>query len=199
MGEPQHSAVAEVDDSGEFPVSSAEVDKICPAFARAQAQVKRARKDSKNPGFKGSDGQAARYADLASVMDACMEALTKHDLFVLQPLQLSRRGEPVLLTRVYHASGQWLQGVVRLGSAVREEPKGPVIPGSEEKRSRNPVQLLVAEVTYLRRCCLAAMVGVAADDDDDGNSAEGEVALDRQQGRQQAATSPAGVPQFRRG
>ena len=49
------------------------------ALAAAQAEMGPALKDSVNPAFK------SRYADLASVMAACIPALSAHGIAVLQP------------------------------------------------------------------------------------------------------------------
>ena len=148
----------------EYPIFSPSIDKFAPAMCKAQAEIKRAKKDSENPFFK------SQYADLSSVLDACQEALNKHGLFFTQPPTKNRAGDSVLITRVVHESGQWMQSVISLGAAQSERSDGPTIPGTE-KKSSNPVQKTVAEITYLRRACLSALVGVAADDDD-GNEVE---------------------------
>ena len=177
----------------EYPISSPEIDKLAPAMCKAQNEIKRARKDSENPFFK------SQYADLASVMDACQEALNKHGFFYTQPVTKNRAGDSVLVTRLYHESGQWLQSVISLGAGQSNERSDePKIPGTE-KKSSNPVQKTVAEITYLRRACLSALVGVAADDDD-GNEAEGQGQPARPTARPAApavqATRPGGAPKF---
>jgi hypothetical protein len=179
----------------EYPISSPEIDKLAPAMCKAQNEIKRARKDSENPFFK------SQYADLASVMDACQEALNKHGFFYTQPVTKNRAGDSVLVTRLYHESGQWLQSVISLGAGQSNERSDePKIPGTE-KKSSNPVQKTVAEITYLRRACLSALVGVAADDDD-GNEAEGQGQPTRPAAPRQTApvvpTKPGGAPNISR-
>lgn len=175
----------------EYPTTSPSVDKLCPAMCRAQAEIKRAKKDSENPFYK------SQYADLSSVMDACMVPLNKHGLFVMQPPALNRAGEPVLITRLMHESGQWLQGVIKLGAAkpAAEVDEGPKIPGTDKKKDSNTVQKTVAEITYLRRACLSALVGVAADDDD-GNEAEGAPQQRAPQRPQAPPPAPGGAPRI---
>lgn len=129
-----------------FEFSSADISEFAKAFAGAQGHIKRALKDNTNPHF------GSRYADLASVQEACMEALTGGGFSVVQPLiyhpEMKRT---FLVTRVLHTSGQWMQSSVPIDDA-----KG--------------AQAFGSFVTYMRRYSLAAIVGVASDDDD-GNAA----------------------------
>lgn len=129
------------------PTPSAEpaIDKLAAALAKAQAAIKHAAKDSTNPHFR------SRYADLASVWDACRDPLTSNGLSVLQPV--STTGDEVCVTTVLaHASGQYLKS--RMSAKV----------------ALNNPQAMGSAITYLRRYMLAAIVGVASDDDD-ANSA----------------------------
>ena len=116
------------------------------ALAKAQAEIKAALKDSKNPHFKSS------YADLTSVWDACRSALTKNGLSVIQKTDFSE-GEVWLETMLLHSSGEHITGRYPL----RPQQQTPQGYGSA--------------LTYARRYSLAAMVGVVADEDDDGNAA----------------------------
>ena len=81
---------------------------------------------------------------------------------------------------------------------VDDEPK---IPGTEKKKSGNLTQKTVSDITYLRRACLSALVGVAADDDD-GNEAEGQGQPARPAAPRQTApvvpTKPGGAPNISR-
>ena len=52
---------------------------IAPALVKAQSEMSNAVKDAKNPFFKSS------YADLNSVREACIPALNKYGITVLQP------------------------------------------------------------------------------------------------------------------
>jgi hypothetical protein len=133
--------------------TSEKIGTIAGALAKAQAEMKHASKDAENPHFKSS------YADLASIWDACREALTKHGIAVAQPAW-SEGNRVVVSTLLMHSSGEWVRG--DLGCAV--ERGGP--------------QVLGSAVTYLRRYGLAAMVGVAPNDDD-GEGAEERSSGDR--------------------
>lgn len=119
---------------------------LATAMAKAQAEIKAALKDSKNPHFKSS------YADLTSVWDACRGALTKNGISVIQIPNFE--GDEVWLeTMLLHASGDSIKGRYPL----RPQQQTPQGYGSA--------------LTYARRYSLAAMVGVVADEDDDGNAA----------------------------
>ena len=118
------------------------------AMAKAQAQVKTALKERTNGGFKN------KYADLTSIWDACREALTKNGLSVIQRTDFE--GPTIWLeTMLLHTSGEHVCSRYPL-RPVKEDPQG-----------------FGSALTYARRYCLAAMVGVVADEDDDGNAASG--------------------------
>lgn len=126
--------------------TSPEIAKLAEALAKAQGQIKGAAKDSTNPHFK------SKYADLASVWDACRTALSANGLSVVQLPDVSADGV-FLHTTLAHSSGQWMRGTMPV-RPVQDTPQG-----------------LGSALTYARRYSLAAMVGVAPDDDDDGNAA----------------------------
>lgn len=121
------------------------VNDLFSALAKAQGEIKSALKDSTNPHYK------SKYADLASVWDACRGPLSKNGLSVCQYTQNNETGMS-LVTQLSHVSGQWVRGEMPLLCA------------------RNDMQGLGSAITYARRYSLAAMVGVAQDDDD-GNAA----------------------------
>lgn len=125
---------------------SESINEIATALAKAQGQIEGAKKDKKNPHFKND------YADLASVWDACREALTKNGLSVAQSAESSGDGGYGVTTMLLHTSGQWMSGTLYLRPA-KDDPQGA---GSC--------------LTYARRFALSAMVGVAPADDD-GNAA----------------------------
>lgn len=123
------------------------IGKLAEALAKAQGQMKGASKDTTNPFFK------AKYADLASVWEACRLALSENGLSIAQPTVVLDSGDVAVKTILMHSSGEYIEGVL------------PV------KLSDNATaQQLGSYITYNRRYALAAMVGVAPEDDD-GNSA----------------------------
>ena len=121
---------------------------LAAALARAQAKIKHALKDEKNPHF-GSD-----YAPLVNVVDASLPALSAEKIAVIQ--SPSADGNLVrMTTMLLHESGEWLESDVL---QVQAKDAGPQSVGSC--------------LTYLRRYQLSALVGVAPEDDD-AEAAEG--------------------------
>lgn len=124
---------------------SGSIAKISPAFVKAQATVKPALKDARNPHF------GSTYADLASAFAACREALAENGIAVLQAPSADGRRVSVC-TMLLHESGEWMRSTLTL-TAMKDDP-----------------QAIGSAITYARRYGLMSMVGLAAEDDD-GNAA----------------------------
>lgn len=133
------------------------------ALSLAQAEIKGAVKDSNNPFFK------ADYADLSSVWDACREALTKNNLAIFQPTDVSDQGV-VVETVISHESGEWVSGRLLI-HPTKNDPQG-----------------IGSAITYARRYALASMVGVCPADDD------GEGAMGRDKKDKTNGSTPPGRP-----
>lgn len=125
--------------------SSAELDKLLTALAKAQGRVEGAKKDATNPAFR------SKYATLASVWDACREALSSEGLSILH-LPGSHGGAAGMWTMLGHSSGQWLRGWSPL-RPTKDDPQG-----------------MGSAITYARRYWVAAL-GAICPEDDDGNAA----------------------------
>jgi hypothetical protein len=126
---------------------SEQINEIAGALAKAQAEVKNAKKSADNPFFK------SKYADLAEVTEACRAPLTKNGIAVIQGT-VNREGRCGVRTMLAHSSGQWM------ACTALAQPKD------------NGPQAIGSVWTYLRRYSLAGMTGVATEDDD-GEKAEG--------------------------
>lgn len=137
------------------------------ALAAAQAEMGRARKDSTNPHFRSS------YADLASVMDACMPALTRHGIAVIQPPGEDEMGRYVKTILTHSETGETVECRVPLIVA------------------KNDMQGFGSAVTYARRYGLMSMAGVAPDDDDGNAAAEAPPKEERRAGPSKAAIDTA--------
>ena len=92
---------------GETPITatvtrSASIAALAGALAKAQAAMEGAAKGNINPHFK------SKYADLASVWDACREPLTKNGLAVLQPVKADG-AHVTVTTLLVHSSGEWIE------------------------------------------------------------------------------------------
>jgi hypothetical protein len=127
--------------------TSPTIGSLAKALSAAQSEMQGAIKDSSNPFFK------SKYADLASVWEACRAALTKNGIAVVQ--SPSADGAKVSVTTLLcHESGEWVSGT--LTSTAKDESP----------------QSLGSCVTYLRRYGISALVGIAPEDDD-GEAAQG--------------------------
>jgi hypothetical protein len=128
---------------------SQEIKDLAAALAKAQAKIKPAKKDVENSFFK------SKYADLAAVHEACIDALTAEGLSVTQSVVTVPETKGLLLiTTLLHVSGQWLKSYMPI-TPVKNDPQG-----------------IGSAITYMRRYTLAALVGVATEDDV-GNEASG--------------------------
>lgn len=119
---------------------------IATALVKAQMEMGNAIKDSNNPFFK------SKYADLNAIREACMPALNKHGIVVLQPI-VHIDGKNFVKTLLLHESGESLESLTEI---VYSKEKDAQAQGSG--------------ITYARRYGLQSFVNVGADDDD-GNKA----------------------------
>ncbi len=120
---------------------STDVNELAAALAKAQGQIQDAKKDSSNPFFH------SKYADLASVWEACRTPLSSNGLAVVQTIEM-KDGKRTLETTLIHSSGQWIASQLDL------------VPKEETAQS------IGSAITYNRRYALSALVGVCPDDDD---------------------------------
>jgi len=126
---------------------SEKVENLFTALNAAQAVMSGAKKDAENPHLR------SKYADLASVWDACRGPLTSNGLAVIQ-MPSSDGPEVTVTTLLTHKSGEWIASDLTLTS------------------DKNTPQGAGSAITYARRYGLSAMAGIAPEDDD-GNEAEG--------------------------
>ena len=126
---------------------SIEIDKLATALARAQSEMKGAKSKSKNPFYNSN------YADLYTVIEACMPALNKNGLSVIQGNRFCTVTNGFYVTTMLlHASGQWIKSEVRMALGAKRD-----------------AHAIGAACTYGRRYGLSAIAGIAQHDDD-GNS-----------------------------
>lgn len=129
--------------------TSPTIAQLAEALSLAQGEMEAARKDSDNPFFH------SKYADLASVWDACRGPLARHGLSVVQMPETNPDIAGVIITtRLMHLSGEFLESELRMNPKV-DDPQG-----------------VGSAITYGRRYALAAAVGIAPEDDD-ANAASG--------------------------
>jgi hypothetical protein len=123
--------------------------KLALSLSKAQKKIEGAKKDSTNPYFKSN------YADLASVWNACHEALNENEIAIIQTTD-NKEKAIIVYTYLVHSSGEWIKS--KLGIVpVKYDPQG-----------------IGSAISYGRRYSLAAITGVCPIDDD------GEAAMGRE-------------------
>jgi len=124
-----------------------DIKQLAAALVKVQANLKGARKTKENPHLK------SKYADLASVWEACHEALTENGVAVIQSPAFEG-GVFFCDTTLLHSSGESMTGryFVR---PTKEDPQG-----------------YGSAFTYARRYSLLGMIGIT-NEDDDANRASG--------------------------
>lgn len=127
-----------------------DLNELYTALSKAQGEFNIAKKDSDNPFYK------SKYASMASIMEACRDALSKNGLCISQPI-VNVDGVLCVQTILGHLSGQ---------SLVSNFPLPEL-----NANSKNPLQDYGKALTYLRRYALQSILNIAVDDDD-GNSHE---------------------------
>jgi len=135
-------------------ITSQETGEIAAAMAKAQAAIENPTKH-KTAKVKSDKGNYDyMYTDLAAGLECIRPALSAQSIAVFQVPTIDRSGNIILLTRLIHSSGQWVEGDYFVcGPNLDHQKKGSAL-------------------TYSRRQSLFAMVGIAgADDDDDGSAA----------------------------
>lgn len=138
-------------------MQSEKIDLLVSALVKVQAAVKPAVKNKVNTYFKSpAHPGGSPYADLESLWESCRKLLSDNNLAVIQTMEMID-GKPVLNTLLAHGSGQWKEGVYPLN------PDKPTPQG------------FGSAITYARRYCFEAILGLVSTEDDDG-----EAAMDRQ-------------------
>jgi len=128
------------------PVSFAKspsIGTLAGALAKAQAEMRNPAFDRVNPHFKN------RYATLSAHLDAVRGPLSKHGIALIRTTATPAIGQVTVGTLICHSSGEWL-------SCEMSAPCG------------QKIQEAGSQITYLRRYCLAAVLGIVGDEDDDG-------------------------------
>lgn len=135
--------------------TSAQINELVAALAKAQGQMRPAAFNRVNPHFKN------RYADFTSCMDAVRDPLSKNGLAISQMPSTTPDGKFVLVTLLAHVSGQWMAGEFPLISAKQDS------------------QGIGSAMTYAKRYSLCGMIGIVADEDVDASDDDGESAAGR--------------------
>jgi hypothetical protein len=138
---------------------SLEIEKVAAAVVAAQGEM------TNPPKTKTVYAGQKKYsfAPLPEIIDAVRPVLTKHGLAVVQLVR-----ERILETRLIHTSGQWIGAAYTLPSLADSQAMGSAI-------------------SYARRYCLCAMLGIAGEDDEDGAAATEAELAEQETKRKEAA------------
>ncbi len=136
-------------------MQSEQIAELIKALIKASSEFRPIEKDKENTFLKKGNPNGGKYATLDSVLKSVEPALLKHGLKVVQTVDIHESGSPVLVTTLYHESGQFLSSNYPL--IVLDDPQKTGI-----------------AVTYARRYALCALLSVTADSDTDGEGAKPE-------------------------
>lgn len=133
---------------------SPEIGKLAEALAKAQTQFKAIprNKHVKVEGRDGRRGYEYAYAPLEAIIDGTRAALAANGLALIQLPKVGER-DVIVTTMVVHSSGEFVSAEISM-------PLG----GSG-------AQAVGSALSYARRYCMSAILGVATEDDDDGEAA----------------------------
>ena len=141
---------------------------IASALVKAQAHLHNLGKDAHGYGYK--------YLTLDKLIEETRTALADCGLVIVQTMGVLECGQPTLITRLIHESGELIEG---------EYPITFVhVVGKDGKNKTNDAQAMGSAITYARRYCLAAMLNIAQADDD------GQAAGEPPKQQQQPASKP---------
>jgi len=128
---------------------SPELGELAAALAKAQAQIKKAAKNAKNPHLRN------KYADLESVLDVVRPVAAEHGLsFPCFPVCRDRTAG--VRWMLLHASGQWISG--------------EVLHDVGQAKGLKPAQADGVCISYAKRYAVSAVFAVSTGDDTDGET-----------------------------
>lgn len=129
-----------------FVFQSPEIDKLAGALAKAQGDMEHAKKTETNTHLRSS------YANLADVTRCLRKPFKENGLSYSQLITMFGTGEKVVITKLMHESGQFLQSVLPIEAF--------------DAKGINELQQFGSAVTYIRRYALMGITGLASEDDD---------------------------------
>lgn len=149
------------------------VASLAAALAKVQAELPKVERDrTVEVTQKNGQTYSYSYVTLANLSDAILPVLTKHGLsFVAMP-GAGADGKMCVRYHLMHESGEVLSGEFPISG-------------------EGGIQMIGGRITYARRYCLAAVVGVAADEDDESRLADEGVRGTAQRAQRPARAQPA--------
>ncbi len=127
---------------------------LAAALAKVQAELPKVERDrTVTVQQKNGDSYSYSYVTLANLSEAILPLLAKHGLSFAAMPGAGTDGKMCVAYHLMHESGEALSG------------EFPV-------SGDGGIQMIGGRITYARRYCLAAIVGVAADEDDEARLSE---------------------------
>lgn len=142
---------------------------LAAALVALGAEIENVTKDRANPFYKST------YATLGAIIDASRPLLAKHGLVVSQTTGVTD-GTLLVRTMVIHKSGQFIDGFYPL-KPVKDDPQG-----------------YGSAMTYARRYCMAAILGITQEDDDGNHASHGHKAAPERQSTPPSRQTPDKAP-----
>ena len=127
---------------------SEEVKDLVAALAKAQGSYPSIGADRENPYFKSN------YADLDMILKSVRPMLSQNGLSFTQDTRFADDGQTVLHTRLYHATGQWI------------ETRARILP------VKNTPQEYGSCLSYMRRYSAMSLLGITVSRDPSDDDAE---------------------------
>lgn len=141
---------------------SPEINELCLALSKAQGEFEIASKNQLNV---KRNFNSEKYADLTAVVNASRPALAKYGLSVVQAINESPSGANYLYTTLMHASGQWIESVIKL------------VPSEDD------IDAVESNIITMRRHAYSSLIGVIiADEDDDGAADSLKARIEKEKG-----------------
>jgi hypothetical protein len=142
--------------------------KLAAALAKVQANLPKLERDRTVEVTQKNGGTYSySYVTLANLSDSILPLLAEHGLSFVALPGAGSDGKMCVRYQLLHESGEALAGEFPISG-------------------EGGIQMIGGRITYARRYCLAAIVGVAADEDDEARLAEG----DGPRTAQRAGTQP---------
>ncbi len=130
------------------PYESVDTMDISAALSKAQGEFPRINVNQTNPFFRTG------FADLDHIVCSIRPALSNHGLSVTQQTKTLDEGASMLVTRLRHSTGQWIESRVR------------VVP------HKNDIQSYASTLSYMKRHCYMALLNITIDLDFSDDDAE---------------------------
>ena len=144
-----------IKNTPEEPYESDQTNEINAALSKAQGEFPAIHVNQENPYFKSA------FADLNNIAKSIRPAFAKNGLSFTQQIRIAQDGSMHLITKLRHASGQWIESRTR------------IIP------PKTDMQSFASTLSYIKRHALMALVGVTIDSDWSDDDAEMAVADQR--------------------